>query len=60
MTSLRSEPEPPLTAKLYTDLFDEVATQMRWFCDICRHLDFAMQRIFNARVSGLRIEAGTS
>jgi hypothetical protein len=37
----------------YTDLFDDVATQLRWFYVICPLKDFALQRIFHRQDSGL-------
>ena len=49
-----------LTTKVYTELFDDVATQMRSWTKFLRS-DFALQRIiFGTTVSGLRIDAGTS
>jgi hypothetical protein len=58
VTSLRSEPKLDCdfsyTLILYTDFFDDVATQMRSFDVICDHFDFAMQRMFDLGLSLLR------
>jgi len=39
---------------LYTDFFDDVATQMRSFDVICDLFDFALQRMCASRLSLLR------
>jgi hypothetical protein len=44
-----------LTTKVLNDLFDEVATQLRWFRVISNCSCFALQRSSASHVSSLRL-----